>query len=85
MGWNDIYSVKENKLLNGLEGGAKFYFLHSYYFECHRPEDEIAMTEYGIKFSCAVNKNNIYGVQFHPEKSHHNGTRLLENFSKITC
>jgi glutamine amidotransferase len=85
MGWNDVYTVKENKLLNGLEGDARFYFLHSYYFECHHSEDEIAMTEYGIKFSCAVNKNNIYGVQFHPEKSHHNGTKLLENFSKITC
>lgn len=83
MGWNDIEVVKENKLLIGLGEGAKFYFLHSYYFECCQRQDVIATTEYGIKFSCAVNRNNIYGVQFHPEKSHQNGIRLLENFAKL--
>lgn len=85
MGWNDITNNKSNPLLEGLGESAKFYFLHSYYFECHQSEDEIATTEYGIQFSSAINKSNIYGVQFHPEKSHFNGTKLLENFAKLVC
>lgn len=83
MGWNDIKPVKENKILNGLEKNSKFYFLHSYYFHCNHEKDVIATTDYGIEFSCAVNKENIYGVQFHPEKSHQYGIQLLENFSKV--
>jgi len=83
MGWNDVKPLKNNKLLKGLETGAKFYFLHSYYFQCNRNEDAIATTAYGIDFSCAVNKENIYGVQFHPEKSHHYGMQLLSNFAKL--
>jgi len=83
MGWNDIIAVKKNKILQGLENDAKFYFLHSYYFHCHNQDDKIATTNYGIDFSCAVNKDNIYGVQFHPEKSHQYGTQLLNNFSNL--
>ena len=83
MGWNDIKSVKQNDILKGLENNAKFYFLHSYYFHCNNQTDTIAVTEYGIEFSCAVNKNNIYGVQFHPEKSHQYGIQLLNNFANL--
>ena len=83
MGWNDVKPVKKNDLLTGLENDAKFYFLHSYYFHCNNIEDTIATTDYGIEFSCAVNKNNIYGVQFHPEKSHQYGIQLLNNFAKL--
>ncbi|RXF69124.1 MULTISPECIES: imidazole glycerol phosphate synthase subunit HisH [Pseudomonadati] len=83
MGWNDIKPVKPSQILMGLESNAKFYFLHSYYFHCSHPDDTIAVADYGCEFSCAVNKNNIYGVQFHPEKSHQYGIQLLENFSKI--
>lgn len=83
MGWNDVLPTKENKLFIGLEKQAKFYFLHSYYFHCNSIEDSIAEADYGIQFSCAINKNNVYGVQFHPEKSHEFGIQLLKNFSEI--
>jgi glutamine amidotransferase len=83
MGWNEVKPTKVNKILQGLEVGARFYFLHSYYFKSHQNEDVIAVTDYGGEFACAVNHENIYGVQFHPEKSHHCGIRLLDNFANI--
>jgi glutamine amidotransferase len=83
MGWNEIKPTNANNLLRGLEAGARFYFLHSYYISCYRNEDVIAITDYGGDFTCAVNYENIYGVQFHPEKSHLCGIRLLENFANI--
>ncbi len=83
MGWNDVYPVGSNILFHNLEKDARFYFLHSYYFHCHNHENIIAFCEYGIRFDCAVNHKNIYGVQFHPEKSHQCGTKLLINFAKI--
>ncbi len=83
MGWNDIYGTSNNPLLNGLQQNAKFYFLHSYYFHCHNEHDVLATADYGIKFTCAANHKNIYGVQFHPEKSHQFGIQLLNNFAKL--
>ena len=83
MGWNDTRAVGSNRLFSGLETDSRFYFLHSYYFECDRAEDAIALAEYGGQFSCAVNARNVYGVQFHPEKSHHYGVQLLKNFAEI--
>lgn len=83
MGWNDVKPLKINGLLKGLEYDARFYFLHSYYFQSHRNEDIIAVTDYGGQFACAVNFENVYGVQFHPEKSHHWGIQLLKNFAEI--
>lgn len=83
MGWNNIIPVTIQGLLNGLDNDSRFYFLHSYYFECSDQANVLATTEYGIRYACAVKSENVYGVQFHPEKSHSNGVLLLENFSKL--
>lgn len=83
MGWNDATPVAHSPLFAGLEEDARFYFLHSYYFHCARRENVLAEAEYGSTFSCAVHSRNICGVQFHPEKSHHYGARLLKNFAEL--
>lgn len=83
LGWNSIEVIKKNKLYEGINEEEGFYFLHSYYFECNNESDVLSKTFYGKSFASSVNNNNIYGVQFHPEKSHSNGVQLLHNFSKI--
>ena len=83
MGWNDARPTENGGLFANLENDARFYFLHSYYFSCAQTQNVAAVTEYGIEFSCAVRSQNIYGVQFHPEKSHHFGTQLLKNFAEL--
>lgn len=83
MGWNTIILNNNNKLLNSLTNRSRFYFLHSYYFKCNDENNIIATTEYGAVFTSVVNRDNIYGVQFHPEKSHHNGAQLLKNFADL--
>lgn len=83
MGWNEIKKQKDNPLLEGIEDKAYFYFVHSFYVA---PEDNtivLATTDYGIEFTSMVWKDNIFAVQFHPEKSQTTGLRLLENFGKI--
>jgi len=83
MGWNDVSPIQNHPLFIGLENDALFYFLHSFYFHCNDQSDSIAQSDYGINFTSSVNHDNIYGIQFHPEKSHHYGEMLLHNFSKI--
>jgi glutamine amidotransferase len=83
MGWNTIHPSNDNILLKNFSDNSRFYFLHSYYFECNDSNDIIATSEYGIKFSSAVNHENIYGIQFHPEKSHSDGIHLLHKFANI--
>jgi glutamine amidotransferase len=83
MGWNDVVPAVDTPLFNGLEEDARFYFLHSFFFDCDNPGDALAKASYGLDFSCAVAAGNVYGVQFHPEKSHHYGAALLKNFAEL--
>jgi len=80
MGWNDVRAVESSPLFAGIENAARFYFLHSYYFQCNQAEHAIAFTSYGLDFACAIRHKSIHGVQFHPEKSHSVGVNLLKNF-----
>jgi len=81
MGWNNV-SPKNNNLFEGVEDQAQFYFVHSYFIE-YNPTFDIATAEYGAPFSAGIQKDNFYGVQFHPEKSGVAGELVLKNFSKI--
>jgi imidazole glycerol-phosphate synthase subunit HisH len=83
MGWNTINPVNNCPLLDGFNNESRFYFLHSYYFECDDSNMVIANTSYGITYASAVARDNIFGIQFHPEKSHMNGIQLLHNFAKL--
>jgi glutamine amidotransferase len=81
MGWNNV-APKNNNLFEGVEDQAQFYFVHSYFIE-YNPTFDIATAEYGSPFSAGIQKDNFYGVQFHPEKSGAAGELVLKNFSKI--
>lgn len=81
MGWNTVDDCN-GRLFDGLEG-EMFYFVHSFAVFCNRPENVISQTAYGVKFHSAIGRNNIFGVQFHPEKSHKQGLQLLNNFIRL--
>lgn len=83
MSWNEINIKKNSKLLEGLNNDSRFYFVHSYHMKCNDEKNVLTNTIYGYEFTSAVEKENIFGVQFHPEKSHKFGMKLLENFSNI--
>lgn len=83
MGWNIVSPLmKDDPFLYGLEGVQRYYFVHSYHAVCESPENVLLECDYGYIFTAAVKKDNIYGVQFHPEKSHNFGMALLENFAR---
>ncbi len=83
MGWNEIKVRKNHSVFKNINLEKGFYFLHSYYFQCYDEKDVLAEAVYGDSFHCAVNKHNIYGFQFHPEKSHSNGINLFKNFAEL--
>lgn len=83
MGWNNVVLKHQDKLVEGLEKNAKFYFLHSYYFQCVDSKNVLAFSDYGNSFDCIINHDNIYGIQCHPEKSHQNGVMILQNFGAL--
>lgn len=83
VGWNTIRPAKHSRVIEGLDyRNTFFYFVHSYYMKCNQLGDIVAVTKYGIEFPSIVQKENIYGTQFHPEKSHDHGAVLLDNFVK---
>ena len=83
MGWNQLIQCKESALLNGLPSPAEVYFVHSYYCIPENRDDVLFTTDYGEPFTAGVQRDNIYGVQFHPEKSQRTGIRILANFLEM--
>jgi glutamine amidotransferase len=83
MGWNDVDVNVRSPIFSGFDETPRFYFLHSYYFDCENPAHVVATAKYGFDFPCVVSSGNIYGVQCHPEKSHHFGVQLLRNFAGL--
>ena len=83
MGWNEINIRKESPLMNGVGDKSEFYFSHSYYMDVHEPDLILNETEYFSRFVSAIESHNIFGVQYHPEKSHEAGDIILSNFVNI--
>lgn len=83
LGWNSVSFRKPSPLLEGIDPKEGFYFIHSYYFDAQQDADVLTQTNYGQAFTSAVQRENIHGVQFHPEKSHSNGITLLKNFAAL--
>ncbi|MCP4649268.1 MAG: imidazole glycerol phosphate synthase subunit HisH [PVC group bacterium] len=93
MGWNTIEKIQNKnsvgaalapaRILNGVKDGSYFYFVHSYYVKPKGSNVILAKTEYGQKFACVIGKDNVYGIQFHPEKSSDLGMKILRNFCKM--
>lgn len=83
MGWNTLTLKQESTLFKDFDEYGQFYFIHSYHILCNNQEDVLAETHHGYNFISAVQKENIFGVQFHPEKSHKYGMRILRNFVEI--
>lgn len=85
MGWNTLNIQKESSLFSKDREEKRFYFVHSYYITCNDMKDIVATTQYVVEFVSSFQKNNIYGVQFHPEKSHKFGMNVLKKFMELAC
>lgn len=83
MGWNQVRTIKSSPLFDGVDGNTEFYFAHSYYLKLNDSSDLLTETDYGISFPSAIAKKNIFGVQYHPEKSHEAGALILRNFVEM--
>lgn len=83
MGWNAVVPIRENRLLPLESGSRRFYFVHSYKVQCNNSSDVLAVSTYGQEFCSVFQKENIYGVQFHPEKSHAYGMEMFKRFLEL--
>lgn len=83
MGWTDVKLAKPSRLFENMEDDPRFYFVHSYHAQLTHDSDVLLYADYGYLFTAALERDNIYGVQFHPEKSHKFGMRLLKNFAQL--
>ena len=83
MGWNQVNVKKDSRLMKGIDDEAEFYFAHSYHLRVKDRADLLSETDYGVAFPSAIEKDNIFGVQYHPEKSHDAGRRVLRNFVEM--
>jgi glutamine amidotransferase len=83
MGWNLAKLKKKHKLFSNMEDESRFYFLHSYFFDLDKQENILTETSYNFNFASSIYDKNIYGIQFHPEKSHKAGYQLLKNFAEL--
>lgn len=83
MGWNQVFFRKPAPIFRGIDDGLYFYFVHSFYVAPTSVDDVAGESEYGIRFTCAIARDNVFAVQFHPEKSQKNGLKILENFASL--
>ena len=84
VGWNQCKIInKNNKLFDGIQNNSDFYFTHSFFLQNYNPKDILSVTNYDQDFVSSINKDNLFGVQFHPEKSQKNGLRVLKNFIEL--
>jgi glutamine amidotransferase len=83
MGWSVVAPSRESPLFNDLDARARFYFVHSYHLVCADSTDVLATARYGVEFTAMVHRDNVWGAQFHPEKSHRYGMTLLRNFASL--
>lgn len=83
VGWTEVKQLKKSELFKDIENEATFYFVHSFYIDAENQEDVLATVSYGKEITAVVGKGNIFGIQFHPEKSQANGLQLLKNFSEM--
>jgi len=83
MGWNSVTIVRQHPLVKDVDANSRFYFVHSYHVQCNNPNDVVATTNYCVDFVSIFSKDNIYGTQFHPEKSLRYGVQILRNFANM--
>ena len=83
MGWNSVILAKPNQIVEDVNFNKGFYFLHSYFMSPSNEEDVLVKADYGQEFACVVKKENVVGIQFHPEKSHNNGIQVFKNFANL--
>jgi glutamine amidotransferase len=83
IGWNSLHKTRESRLLHGIDEGAFVYFVHSYYLKAEDESEVIATCDYGVNIHAAVERDNVFATQFHPEKSSKTGLKILKNFCEL--